>query len=113
MARKINDLFGSMRMVLPEHRAAILEHNEERGLIERPVIDEVDMGEMCFRIYDSTQYDYAITVKWFQPVRGNLGVFETAWGVVREIDPERKRFKLANDWESRWINVKDIVSVTK
>jgi hypothetical protein len=113
MARKIDDLFGSMRMVLPEHKAAILDHNAEKGLTPRPVIDEDDFGEMCFRIYDSTQYDYAITVKWFREVRRGLGVFETAWGVVREIDSARKRFKLANDWESRWIRVEDLVSVTK
>jgi hypothetical protein len=113
MSKKINDLFGSMRMVLPEQKAAILEHNAVRGLVERPSIDEDEFGEMCFRIYDSTQYDYAVTVKWFVASKGRLGTFEEAWGVVREIDSLRKRFKLVSDWDSRWINVQDIVSVTK
>lgn len=102
MAKKINDLFGSMRMVLPEQRAALLAHNEVRGLEARPEIDE-----MCFRIYDSTQYDYAINVK------GDIGTFESAWGVVREIDKRYERFKLVSDWESHWINVRDLVAVTK
>ncbi|MED4779420.1 YolD-like family protein [Brevibacillus choshinensis] len=113
MAKKIDDLFGASRWVLPEQKAAILEHNAVRGLVERPSIDEDEFGEMCFRIYDSTQYDYAINVKWFVPSKGCLGTFEEAWGVVREIDATRKRFKLVNDWDSRWINVEDIVSVTK
>ncbi len=110
---KINDLFSSMRIILPEHRAAILEHNAERGLEPRPTVDEDDFGEMCFRIYDSTQYDYAITVKWFREVSRGLGVFETAWGVVKEIDANKRRFKLVNDWDSVWIRVEDVVSVTK
>jgi hypothetical protein len=57
MGRKIDDLFGSMRMILPQHKAEIQRMNTEMGLAERPVVDE-----NCFRIYNSTQYDYAIHV---------------------------------------------------
>jgi len=113
MQRKLNDLFGSMRMILPEHKAAILDHNSERGLVEKPYIDEDEIGEMCFRIYDSTQYDYAIDIKWFKPVKGELGIIESTWGTVREIDVNRKRFKVTNDWDSQWINIDHLVSVTK
>ncbi|WP_157696797.1 hypothetical protein [Brevibacillus formosus] len=42
-----------------------------------------------------------------------LGTLEKAWGVVREIDAIRKRFKLVSDWAADWINVEDLVSVTK
>lgn len=41
MGRKIDDLFGSMRMVLPEHKVEIQRMNSERGLVERPVIVEI------------------------------------------------------------------------
>ncbi|WP_419877538.1 YolD-like family protein [Brevibacillus centrosporus] len=113
MASKIDNLFGSMRWVLPEQKEAILGHNAERGLIERPFVNEEEFGEMCFRIYDSTQYDYAIFVKYFLPQKGQLGRLEKVWGVVREINPEKKQFKIVSDWESQWINVEDLVSVTK
>lgn len=113
LAKKIDNLFASMRMVLPEHREVLLEHIEERDLIKRPDVDENDFGEMCFRIYDSTQYDYTVTVKWFVPKKGELGILEEAWGVVREIDAIRKRFKLVSDWSDDWINVEDLMSVTK
>lgn len=79
MAKKIDNLFGSSRFVLPEQRAALIEHNEVCTLVERPAIDDDDFGEMCFRVYDSTQYDYAITVKWFLPMKGDLGRLEEAW----------------------------------
>lgn len=35
------------------------------------------------------------------------------WGVVREIDAVSKRFKLVCDWDAQWINVEDLVAVTK
>lgn len=113
LAKKMDDLFDSIRVILPEQRAAILENNEILGFEPRPEIDEEDFGEMCFRIYDSTQYNYPINVKWFVPQKGDLGTFESAWGVVREIDKKYERFKLVSDWESHWINVRDLVSVKK
>ncbi|MGG1659436.1 YolD-like family protein [Brevibacillus sp. NRS-1366] len=94
-------------------RAAILEHNSERNLHEKPDVDDDDFGEMCFRIYDSTRYDYAIEVKWFQSAKGKLGTLESSWGVVREIDVNKMKFKLVSDWESHWIKVEYLVSVTK
>nr|WP_244297350.1 hypothetical protein [Brevibacillus antibioticus] len=71
------------------------------------------LGLYVLEIVDSTQYDYAITVKWFVPTKGELGTLEEAWGIVREIDAVRKRFKLVSDWAADWINVKDLVSVVK
>lgn len=102
-----------MRMMLPEHRTAIIDHGEESGLQAKPDVDEDDFGEMCFRIYDSTQYDYSITVKWFQKVKGSLGTLEESWGIVKEIDVNRKQFKLVSDWDSEWIKIESLVSVTK
>ncbi|MBH0333663.1 hypothetical protein ABH14_28700 [Brevibacillus brevis] len=113
MANKLDNLFEASRFMLPEHRAALIEQDEARDLIKRPEVDDDDFGEMCFRVYDSTQYDYALTVKWFVPTKGELGTLEEAWGIVREIDAVRNRFKLVSDWAADWINVKDLVSVVK
>ncbi len=95
-------------------------HHAERGceepassLVRRPTIEDEDFGEMCFRIYDSTQYNYPIQVKWFVRESGSLGTVESACGLVREIDAEQYLVKLVNKENSRWIKVKDIVSVTK
>ncbi|MDF2679348.1 MAG: hypothetical protein K0R47_538 [Brevibacillus sp.] len=82
-------------------------------LVQRPAIADDDFGEMCFRIYDSTQYSYPIQVKWFVRERGAFGTVKSAWGLVREIDAEQYLVKLVNKEDSRWIKVEDIVSVTK
>ncbi len=54
-----------------------------------------------------------LMVKWFKTAKRNLGTIEAAWGVVKEIDGNRKRFNLVCVWEAHWINIEDLVSVTK
>nr|WP_239565239.1 YolD-like family protein [Brevibacillus fulvus] len=100
-------------MKLHVHQETMQNRSEIKQLVQCPSIEEEDFGEMCFRIYDSTQYDYAINVKWFIPIVGNLGMVETAWGIVKEINIEQKRVKLVNDWSSQWIDIENLVHVTK
>lgn len=79
-------MLAASRFVLPEQRELYRLMKEEEKLVDRPDIDEDEFGEMCFRIYDSTQYDYTINVMCFVPKKGNFGPFEEARYVVREID---------------------------
>lgn len=113
VSRKISDLFGSMRITLPQYREEILRMNVERGLVNRPDLDDTDFDEACSHIYDSKQYDYAVSVKWFKEMQRGLGILEEDWGVVKEIDVTNRRFKLVSDWDSKWIRIDDIVSATK
>jgi YolD-like protein len=111
--KKINNLFASMRMVLPEQRAAILEYDSKRALQERPYIDDDELGEMCDSIFKSKAYDFAISVKWFIQEKSELGTIEVAWGSVPDIDVQKAQFKLVCDWDSHVIKFKDLISVTK
>lgn len=86
---------------------------DQELLVQRPAIADDDFGEMCFRIYDSTQYSYPIQVKWFVRERGSLGTVKSACGLVREIDADQYLVKLVNQEDSRWIKVEDIVSVSR
>ncbi|MFD2371566.1 YolD-like family protein [Brevibacillus sp. GCM10020057] len=85
----------------------------ETSYVQRPVVAEDDFGEMCFRIYDSTQYHYPIHVKWFVRERGSYGSVHSAWGLVREIDVKQYAVKLVGHEQSCWIKVEDIVSVSR
>lgn len=88
---------------------------QNNNLTPRPTVGEEDFGEMCFRIYDSVQYDYAINVRWFIPSENEsqLGQIVAAWGVVKELSFSEKRLHLVCDWDSNWINIEDLVSVSK
>ena len=107
---KMDDPLGE-GFLLPEHIELLRDHSFEETLVTKPVIDDQEFGEMNFRIYDSTQYDYAITVEYWVSVRGEKGRIESAFGVVKSIDPTLKRIKLVNDWDVSWINIESVVSV--
>ncbi|NGQ95520.1 YolD-like family protein [Brevibacillus sp. SYP-B805] len=107
---KLDDLFA-MKFMLPEHRALLEEHEYVKTLVPKPIIDEQEFGEMNFRIYDSVQYDYAITVSYWRPVRGGLGVIESVFGTVQRIDAANRRIKIVNDWDFHWIDIERVVSV--
>jgi len=77
-------------------------------LLPDPVISDEQFGECNFRIYDSVQYGYAITVSYWQPVRDEWGRMEKWWGMVTAIDADHHRIKLVNDGGDRWIEVERI-----
>ncbi|MBM7110584.1 hypothetical protein SAM19_03993 [Brevibacillus laterosporus] len=35
---------------------------EDKKLIDRPIIEENELAEFCYRISDSRQFDYALTI---------------------------------------------------
>ncbi|MGO0060891.1 hypothetical protein ACTID9_12895 [Brevibacillus fluminis] len=82
------------------------------GLLQlnnEPAVDDFEYDEMMFRIYDSTQFDYPIAVTWMT----DAGTIESGWGVIREIDADRMRVKLVCDWDTWWIDLVRLCSVSK
>ncbi|KNB69658.1 hypothetical protein ADS79_27790 [Brevibacillus reuszeri] len=62
-------------------------------------------------IRDSAREDYAITVIWWNPVKGELGSTCEMWGVVQWIDQNSRRIKLVNDEDVQWISIDNITEV--
>lgn len=58
--------------------------------------EEDELTEFCYRITDSRQFDYALTVSWWESRKGKHGVIETFWGWVVDFDSAYKRIKLKN-----------------
>lgn len=111
MARKIDNLFGASRFVLPEHRELYLQIKEEDNLVSMPVLEQDELESFQYLIRDSAKEDYAITIIWWQQFREELGKTCSMWGVVKWIDPQARRIKLVNDEESQWIPMDRIVGV--
>ena len=109
---KMDDLFD-VRFLLSEHAELLINPEYEKTLVPKPIVDDQDFGEMNFRIYDSTQYDYPITIYYWVSVHGEKGKIESAFGVVKSIDPSSKRIKLVNDWGMKWVDVCNVVKVRK
>lgn len=110
MSSKYDNPLG-MGFILPEHRQALHQHKEDKRLIPQPVLEEDELMELNFRIMDSRQYDYAVTIHWWEPVKKEVGEYREMWGWVQQIDTANKRMKLVNDEDFEWIKMDKIVSV--
>jgi hypothetical protein len=111
MASKIENLFASSRFVLPEHRELYLQLKEDDKLIPQPVLEQDELESFHYLIRDSGREDYAVTVTWWEPVKGNLGTTCSMWGVLKHLDSNNRRIKLVNDQETVWIEIDKIVDV--
>ncbi|TPG72996.1 YolD-like family protein [Brevibacillus laterosporus] len=110
MASKILDPLVT-KFILPEQAEVLRQLHEDKKLIEKPIIEEDKQAEFCYRISDSRQHDYALTINWWKATKGDRGVIETAWGWVDKFDSTFKQIKLENDEDFWWIPVEDVVSV--
>ncbi|GED32098.1 YolD-like family protein [Brevibacillus centrosporus] len=111
MARKIDNLFQSVRFVLPQQRELYLELKRDEQLIPKPVLEEDELEEIQRAINDSRQGDYAVTVSWWSSVKNHLGCIHTMWGVAR-LNPNTRKLKLMNDTSVEFIDIGNIVSVS-
>lgn len=111
MASKVDNIFGASRWVLPEQRAAYLQLREDEKLVPMPVLEQDELESFHYLIRDSAKEDYAITVTWWKPVKGELGNTCSMWGVVKWIDQHARRIKLVNDEEVQWIPMDYITNV--
>lgn len=112
MASKIANIFAASRFVLPEQRELYLQIKEDEKLIQQPVLEQDEMESMHYLIRDSAREDYAITVTWWQSVKGELGKTCSMWGTVKWIDQNGRRIKLVNDEEWQWISLEKITVVS-
>ncbi|KZE51530.1 hypothetical protein AV540_00255 [Brevibacillus parabrevis] len=85
------------RFVLPEQRELYLRMKEDEKLVHMPVLEQDELGSFQYQLCDAAREDYAITVTWWQQVKGQLGRTYSMWGTVKWIDQNARRIKLVND----------------
>lgn len=104
MSKKLNDVFGTSRMMLFEHRDELVEHSQKKKLNQhKPELDEQLWEEVNERIGYSYQEHEPISLLLYNPVEN-----EVVTGVVTAVDPLQKRVQL----NERWVNAKDIIGVS-
>ncbi|GEM_PF-5757888 len=61
---KINDLFGSMRLVLPEQREGYLKYRRGLLLLSKPDLDHDEIMAINYRPTESKRYNIELAVKY-------------------------------------------------
>lgn len=97
MASKLegNGLFESSRMMLPEHKEALIRFNEELKRRERIELDEQELEQINRALRQSMQFKVSISIRLYDPFE-RLRVV----GVVNNISRLHGQFKVGDDWFS-------------
>lgn len=107
---KLDDLFA-VSFMLPEHNQALSDYYFEKILVEKPELEEDEKAEINRLLQESLQFDYAITVNWWKPIREDLGEILTFWGWLQRIDLANLQIKIISDEDVWWIDLDRIVKV--
>lgn len=101
-----NKLWEGSRLILPEHRVAILKQQDDFKKRKRPILDEQRLEELSYIIREAAQEDREVTVRVF-------GEFEDGEISGRITKIERRRIQISDMWYKSWIPIEDIVSIEK
>lgn len=99
-----NGLWESSRMIIPQHKEALLRHQREQHRQERPSLDEQVVEDLSRRLQWSMEERELITLQLYDPFEQR----EVA-GVVIDIDMIGRRVRLQDGDERNWIRVEDII----
>jgi len=111
MGKKLdkNGMWESSRMMLPEHREAILKSNKEVFLKEKPNLHEEELEIITQGIGESLATRCIITLIIFEPY-----VNREVVGIVVRVEQYLKRLRLElNEDDYEWIKLDDIIKVIK
>lgn len=102
-----NGLWESSRMMLPEHKEAIIRYQCEEGRRAKPVLDSQEIELIEGALAESFNEHREITITIFDEYEDiSLN------GIVTSLNIQRREIKLSmgpEDWQ--WIKVDEIISV--
>lgn len=106
MSKKLtgNGLFESSRMMLPEHKEAFIEHQQNVKKKVRPLLDEQEVERIQQLIAESFRLGTEVTFVQFGEMKGS-----ELTGVVTKTDPYQGRIQLTSDDVSVWIPIDHII----
>lgn len=103
-----NVMWESSRMMLPEHKAALLRHQKERDKRDRPELDEQSFEETCRIIQEAAETGHPIRLVVYDPYQDVEVV-----GHVQMIDQYQQRIRLAHNGKKTWVPFVDILQVER
>jgi predicted RNase H-like nuclease (RuvC/YqgF family) len=109
MSKKLtnNGLFDSSRFMLPEHKEAILDEFKRQQRKIRPSLDRQQLDYIAATIARSALDQTSVTLTVYDELAGETSVA----GVVKKMDQQLQRIKVAAGDNIEWIPFEDILNV--
>lgn len=108
MAGKLheNGLWESSRMILPEHKEAILRQLDRLDVRERPEIDEQELELMGSRLMQAMHDEEEVSLLIYDEYQDK----ELQARVV-QFDPNKQRIRVEYDGIKQWVSIMDILRI--
>lgn len=95
-------------MIMPEHKARILDDSLKEDVRSRPELDPQALEEIQQVLAQSMEDHSPITLKLFDPVED-----KEIRGIAMRVDQQLHQIKFrTSDDDSQWIKIGDVVSVS-
>lgn len=102
-----NRLWEGSRMFLPEHRKALLKHQQAQAFTP-PELEEDQLAEMNRLLLEAVDGDFPLLVRYVDQHR------PSEWcGFVQKVNPQERWIQLANGREKVTIPVSAIYAIEK
>lgn len=101
-----NLLWESSRMMLPEHKEAILQHRRKQTESVKPQLDEQRLDELSKIMTEAVQLQEDVCIVVYHPFQRQV-----LCGKVTRVDRLNCKIKLTGQGTSTWIALSDILDV--
>ncbi|MCM2675559.1 YolD-like family protein [Alkalicoccobacillus plakortidis] len=90
--RRGNLLWEGSRMMLPEHKAAIREHNEKEKRIEKHELDPDELQEIGYVVMDALKHTHNVVINYW-----DHWAYHDVVGMIANVSKDQKQIKLETD----------------
>lgn len=104
--KTVNELMWNSRIILPEHREAMIELEIEQNKKKRPILDEQKLSEFAYVLQESLMERKKIKVILFNEFN-NIELK----GIVSKIDQTARKIRLEVEGDIEWIKIDDIIDI--
>lgn len=101
-----NLLWEGSRMMLPEHKEALLERNRKLKEFIPPLLGEEQLTELNQVILQSIEHDLAVTITYATKKEPRQ-----FWGWITKVDPQQRFIKIINDNDTLKVKFESILNV--
>lgn len=102
-----NLMWESSRMMLPEHKEQILQHQKELEKKTKPIMDEQQAEIFSHILFEAMVNKLNVKIKVFDPYNDRY-----VTGKILKLDPVRRQIKVSSQGESVWIKLEHIIDVS-
>lgn len=101
-----NLIWESSRMMLPEHKAYLVDRREQLKERERPILDPQRLEELSGIMAYAFNERIEVCITVFSPYQNKL-----QRGVIQRLDPQLGRIKLLTEDHENWIKIENILEI--